>query len=67
MRYAAITGWGKCMPPAVLSNADLSTFLHELSHGWLEEMKADAARTDAPADIRAADEAAEPDAADPDS
>lgn len=24
---AAITGWGKCMPPAVLTNADLSTFL----------------------------------------
>jgi hypothetical protein len=33
--------------------ADLSTFLHEMSHGWLEEMKADAGRTDAPADIRA--------------
>jgi 3-oxoacyl-[acyl-carrier-protein] synthase-3 len=27
MRYAAITGWGKCMPPSVLSNADLATFL----------------------------------------
>ncbi len=27
MTYAAITGWGKCMPPAVLSNHDLSTFL----------------------------------------
>lgn len=27
MINAAITGWGKCMPPAVLSNADLSTFL----------------------------------------
>jgi 3-oxoacyl-[acyl-carrier-protein] synthase-3 len=25
--YAAITGWGKCMPPAVLTNQDLSTFL----------------------------------------
>jgi len=25
--FATITGWGKCMPPAVLSNADLSTFL----------------------------------------
>jgi 3-oxoacyl-[acyl-carrier-protein] synthase-3 len=24
MTYAAITGWGKCMPPAVLSNADLA-------------------------------------------
>ena len=27
MTYAAITGWGKCMPPAVLNNADLATFL----------------------------------------
>ena len=27
MTYAAITGWGKCMPPAVLSNADLATFI----------------------------------------
>jgi len=27
MTYAAITGWGKCMPPSVLSNADLATFL----------------------------------------
>ena len=27
MRGAAITGWGKCLPPAVLSNADIATFL----------------------------------------
>ena len=27
MTYAAITGWGKCMPPAVLTNADLATFV----------------------------------------
>jgi 3-oxoacyl-[acyl-carrier-protein] synthase-3 len=27
MRYADITGWGKCVPPAILTNADLSTFL----------------------------------------
>ena len=27
MTKATITGWGKCMPPAVLSNADLGTFL----------------------------------------
>jgi len=27
MQFATITGWGKCMPPAVLSNADLATFL----------------------------------------
>jgi site-specific DNA-cytosine methylase len=31
--------------------ADLSTFLHELSHGWLEELRADAQRPDAPAEI----------------
>ena len=27
MTHAAITGWGKCMPPAVLTNQDLATFL----------------------------------------
>mgnify|MGYP003629899395 CR=1 FL=1 len=27
MTYAAITGWGKCLPPAILSNDDLATFL----------------------------------------
>ena len=27
MTYAAITGWGKCMPTAILTNDDLSTFL----------------------------------------
>lgn len=27
MSYANITGWGKCAPPAVLTNDDLSTFL----------------------------------------
>src|SRR5512137_1846862 len=27
MPYAAITGWGKCLPPAVLTNADLATFI----------------------------------------
>ena len=26
-QFATITGWGKCMPPAVLTNADLATFL----------------------------------------
>ena len=33
-RYAAITGWGKCMPPAVLSNADLATFL-DTNDEWI--------------------------------
>jgi 3-oxoacyl-[acyl-carrier-protein] synthase-3 len=32
--HAAITGWGSCMPPAVLSNGDLSTFL-ETSDEWI--------------------------------
>ncbi len=27
MTYAALTGWGKCLPPAVLTNADIATFL----------------------------------------
>jgi len=32
--YAAITGWGKCMPPAVLTNEDLSTFL-DTNDEWI--------------------------------
>lgn len=34
MPYAAISGWGKCMPPAVLSNADLATFL-DTNDEWI--------------------------------
>jgi len=34
MTYAAITGWGKCMPPAVLTNSDLSTFL-DTNDEWI--------------------------------
>jgi 3-oxoacyl-[acyl-carrier-protein] synthase-3 len=34
MTYAAITGWGKCMPPSVLSNADLATIL-ETDDEWI--------------------------------
>jgi 3-oxoacyl-[acyl-carrier-protein] synthase-3 len=34
MTYAAITGWGKCMPPAVLSNADLASFV-DTSDQWI--------------------------------
>jgi 3-oxoacyl-[acyl-carrier-protein] synthase-3 len=33
-QFATITGWGKCMPPAVLSNADLATFL-ETDDAWI--------------------------------
>ena len=36
MTHAAITGWGKCLPPAVLSNADLATFL-DTSDEWIVE------------------------------
>jgi 3-oxoacyl-[acyl-carrier-protein] synthase-3 len=34
MRFAAITGWGEGLPPAILSNDDLSTFL-ETSDEWI--------------------------------
>lgn len=34
MSYAAITGWGHGMPPAVLTNDDLSTFL-DTSDEWI--------------------------------
>ena len=34
MPYASITGWGDGMPPAVLTNEDLSTFL-ETSDEWI--------------------------------
>ncbi|MBD1559021.1 ketoacyl-ACP synthase III [Vibrio sp. S9_S30] len=33
--FAEITGWGKCLPPAKLSNHDLSTFL-ETSDEWIK-------------------------------
>lgn len=34
MTHAAITGWGKCLPPAVLTNADLATFL-DTTDDWI--------------------------------
>ena len=34
MTYAAITGWGKCLPPATLTNEDLATFL-ETNDEWI--------------------------------
>lgn len=34
MTYAAITGWGKCLPPAVVTNDDLATFL-DTSDEWI--------------------------------
>jgi 3-oxoacyl-[acyl-carrier-protein] synthase-3 len=34
MVHAAVTGWGKCLPPAVLSNADLASFL-DTSDEWI--------------------------------
>lgn len=33
-KYAEITGWGKCVPPAVMTNDDLATFL-ETSDEWI--------------------------------
>ncbi len=34
MLYANITGWGKCVPPAILTNEDLATFL-DTSDEWI--------------------------------
>ncbi|HCS28179.1 MAG TPA: 3-oxoacyl-ACP synthase, partial [Spongiibacteraceae bacterium] len=34
MRFANITGWGKCLPPAVLTNADLTTIM-DTSDEWI--------------------------------
>lgn len=34
MQYAQITGWGKCVPPAVLSNQDLTTFI-DTTDEWI--------------------------------
>jgi 3-oxoacyl-[acyl-carrier-protein] synthase-3 len=34
VQFATITGWGKCMPPAILTNADLATFL-ETDDEWI--------------------------------
>ena len=34
MTYAAITGWGKCMPPSVLTNADLASLM-ETDDAWI--------------------------------
>lgn len=34
MNYANITGWGKCLPPAVLTNDDLSTIM-DTSDEWI--------------------------------
>jgi 3-oxoacyl-[acyl-carrier-protein] synthase-3 len=34
LTHAAITGWGKCLPPAVLSNGDLTRIL-ETSDEWI--------------------------------
>ena len=35
MQYAHITGWGKCVPPAKLTNDDLATFM-ETSDEWIK-------------------------------
>lgn len=32
--YAAITGWGKCLPPAILTNHDISTVI-DTSDEWI--------------------------------
>ncbi|GIU44949.1 ketoacyl-ACP synthase III [Shewanella colwelliana] len=35
MQYATITGWGKCVPPATLTNHDLATFI-DTSDEWIK-------------------------------
>ncbi len=35
MKYANITGWGKCLPPTVLTNEELSQFV-ETSDDWIQ-------------------------------
>lgn len=35
MPYATITGWGKCVPPATLTNEDLATFI-DTSDEWIK-------------------------------
>ncbi|MCC5855477.1 MAG: ketoacyl-ACP synthase III [Idiomarina sp.] len=58
MRYAEITGWGKCVPPAILTNQDLATFL-DTSDEWIrtrtgiEERRVSAVGTSAMAAIAA--------------
>ena len=34
MKHAIVTGWGKCLPPAVVTNDDLATFL-DTSDEWI--------------------------------
>ena len=34
MPNAAITGWGKCLPPNILSNGDIATFI-ETNDEWI--------------------------------
>jgi len=34
VQHAAITGWGKCLPPNILTNADLATFL-DTNDEWI--------------------------------
>lgn len=58
MNYAEITGWGKCVPPAILTNNDLATFM-ETSDEWIrsrtgiEERRISAVGTSAMAAIAA--------------
>ena len=38
MPNAGITGWGRCLPPAALSNADIATFL-DTTDDWITSRK----------------------------
>ncbi|MCJ7815402.1 MAG: 3-oxoacyl-ACP synthase, partial [Xanthomonadales bacterium] len=34
-KFANITGWGKCMPPAVMTNADMATVI-DTTDEWIK-------------------------------
>ena len=59
MKFAEITGWGKCVPPAVMTNNDLATFL-DTSDEWIrtrtgiEERRVSAVGTSALATVSGA-------------
>ena len=36
MKYANIVGWGKCVPPAILSNADIATII-DTDDAWITQ------------------------------
>lgn len=58
LAYAEVTGWGKCVPPAIMTNHDLATFM-DTSDEWvrtrtgIEERRVSAVGTSAMATVAA--------------